>query len=230
MRRLVLFDIDGTLLTANGAGKSAVREALLEVFGTTGPIGGYTFAGRTDPQIVRELLGMAGVPPERISAGLPELWDRYLEKLRRDIGSARVEPLPGVPPLLDRVEAAGGEIVMGLLTGNLRDGARLKIDAAGLGFDRFRIGAYGSDHGDRPELPAIAIQRAYDATGISFRGKEVVVIGDTPLDIDCGRHLGVRTVAVATGRHGLDELAEHHPDHLLESFADLEAAWRAVVA
>jgi len=228
MRRLVLFDIDGTLLRADGAGKNAVREALLEVFGTTGPIGGYTFAGRTDPQIVRELMTRAGLPEERIAAGMQELFDRYLARLRRDILTSRVEPLPGVPQLLDHVESAGGEVVLGLLTGNLEEGARLKLDAAGLRFHRFRVGAYGSDHAHRPELPAIAIQRARAATGLDYRGKEVVVIGDTPYDIECGRHLGVRTVAVATGRHSMDELAAHRPDHLLKSFADLEASWRAI--
>jgi phosphoglycolate phosphatase len=230
MRRLVLFDIDGTLLTSEGAGKNAVREALQEVFGTAGPIGGYSFSGRTDPEIVHDLLSAAGIPEDRIAAGLPVLWERYLEKLRRDIPGARVQPLPGVPTLLDRLHGAQGEVVPGLLTGNLEQGARLKMEAAGLGFDRFRVGAYGSDHRARPELPAIAIERARVATGITFRGKEVVVIGDTPLDIACGRHLGVRTIAVATGRHTADELAEHSPDHLLPDLADLDAAWRAISA
>lgn len=228
MRRLVLFDIDGTLLTTDGAGKRAVREALLEVFGTTGPIAGYSFAGRTDPEIVHELLGAAGLPAGRIEAALPALWERYLAKLARDLREVRVRPLPGIPPLLDRVEAAGGEVVLGLLTGNLVEGARLKVEAAGLGFGRFRVGAYGSDHPARRELPAVAVQRAREATGIDYRGKEVVVIGDTPHDIACGRHLGVRTIAVATGRHPTEELAAHSPDHLFEDLSDLASAWGAI--
>jgi phosphoglycolate phosphatase len=228
-RRLVLFDIDGTLLSTDGAGKRAVREALTEVFGTTGPIGGYSFSGRTDPEIVHDLLGAVGIPEAEIAAGLPDVWARYLEKLRRDIPTARVEPLPGVPTLLERLGEAGGETLLGLLTGNLEEGARIKLEAAGLGFARFRVGAYGSDHRRRPELPAIAIARAHRETGIRYRGKEVVIIGDTPFDIDCGRHLGVRTVAVATGRHALDELGAHDPDHLLADLSDLEAAWAAIM-
>jgi phosphoglycolate phosphatase-like HAD superfamily hydrolase len=118
---------------------------------------------------------------------------------------------------------------MGLLTGNIEEGARLKIDAAGLGWDRFRVGAFGSDHGDRPELPAVAIRRARDLTGVDFVGKEVVIVGDTPFDISCGAHLGVLTVAVATGRHPPEELAACNPDHLFHDFADTEAALEALL-
>jgi phosphoglycolate phosphatase len=229
MRRLVLFDIDGTLLTTDGAGKRAVREALLEVFGTTGPIGGYSFSGRTDPEIVHDLLAAGGIPEPVIEAGLPQLWERYLARLREDLPAARIEALPGVTALLDRLEAAGGESLLGLLTGNLEGGARIKLEAASIGFDRFRVGAYGSDHRARPELPAIAIARAHRVNGIRYRGKEVVIIGDTPFDISCGRHLGVRTVAVATGRHPADALAQHGPDHLLDDLSDLDACWRAIM-
>lgn len=228
VRRLVLFDIDGTLLTTDGAGKRAVREALLEVFGMTGPVEGYSFAGRTDPQIVHDLLSAAGLAPAEVERRLPDLWERYLEKLAHDLRTAPVRPLPGIPALLDRVEEAGGEVLLGLLTGNLREGARLKVEAAGLRFGRFRVGAYGSDHAARRELPALAIERARAACGIEYRGKDVVVIGDTPHDIDCGRHLGVRTIAVATGRHTAAELAGHAPDHVFADLSDLHAAWQAI--
>ena len=229
MRRLILWDIDGTLLSADGAGRNAVRDALVEVFGTTGPIGGYSFAGRTDPEIVRHLMRGAGFSDADIDARMPELFRRYVEKLEREIGGARVTALPGVPELVDRMEAAGGEVVLGMLTGNVRDGARIKVDAAGLGFDRFRVGAFGSDHADRPELPAIAARRARELVGVAFAGKEIVIIGDTPLDVACGRHLGVRTVAVATGSHPVEELASCDPDHVFADLADVDAAWAAIV-
>jgi phosphoglycolate phosphatase-like HAD superfamily hydrolase len=228
MRRLVLFDIDGTLLSADGAGKRAVNDALVEVFGTTGPIERYSFAGRTDPQIARELLTAAGLATEEIDPRLPALWDSYIANLRWEMERTEVTPLPGIPELLRRVEDAAGETVLGLLTGNIEEGARIKVDAAGLGWERFRVGAYGSDHANRPELPAVAVRRARDLTGMDFTGKEVVILGDTPFDIQCGAHLGVRTIAVATGRHPVEELAAHDPDHLFPDFSDVEAVWAAI--
>lgn len=229
MKRLVLFDIDGTLLTAGGAGARAVREAMLEVYGETGQIGGYNMGGRTDPQIVRELLMPAGYTVEQVEAGLEALWQAYLRNLRAEVQTAQIRALPGVPALLDRLEESGDPTVLGLLTGNVEEGARLKVDAAGLGFDRFRVGAYGSDHWQRPELPAVAARRAKEKTGIGFEGKEIVIIGDTPFDISCGAHLGVRTIATATGTHSADDLAAHGPDYLFEDLSDLDAVWRAIM-
>lgn len=229
MKRLVLFDIDGTLLTAGGAGARAVREAMLEVYGETGSIRGYNMGGRTDPQIVRELLTPVGYSVEQVEAGLDALWESYLRNLREEIKKAEIRALPGVPALLDRLEQSGDPTVLGLLTGNVEEGARLKVDAAGLGFDRFRVGAYGSDHWQRPELPAVAARRAREKTGIGFEGKEIVIIGDTPFDISCGAHLGVRTIATATGTHSAGDLAAHGPDYLFEDLSDLDAVWRAIM-
>ena len=228
MRRLVLFDIDGTLLSAGGSGKRAFRDALVEVFGTPGPIDGYSFAGRTDPQIARELLAADGVEPGRIDAGMDALWEAYLPRFEREIAAAEVRVLPGVRALVERVEAAGNGVMLGLLTGNVREGARLKLERAGLGFRRFRVGAYGSDHADRPELPAVAVARARELTGHVYRGKEIVIVGDTPFDVACGEHLGVRTIAVATGGHAEDELAACAPDHLFADLADTDRVWEAI--
>lgn len=228
MKRLVLFDIDGTLLSAGGAGARALRDALVEVYGETGPIGAYSMAGRTDPQIVRELMTAVGMTVEEIEPRFPVLWDAYLRNLRDEVARTRIEALPGVPALLDRVEGGGDPVVLGLLTGNVVEGARMKVDAAGLGFDRFRVGAYGSDHWERPELPAVATRRARELTGVDYAGKEIVIIGDTPFDIACGEHLGVRTIAVATGGHPADELASCGPDYLFHDLADTDAVWRAI--
>ena len=229
MKRLVLFDIDGTLLSAGGAGARAVRDAMLEVYGETGEIGGYNMGGRTDPQIVRELLTAAGYSVQDVEARLDALWERYIHNLRQELGRVRIRPLPGVPELLDRLERSGDPTVLGLLTGNVKEGARLKVDAAGLGFDRFRVGAYGSDHWQRPELPAVAARRAREVTGIDFAGKEIVIIGDTPFDISCGAHLGVRTIATATGTHPAESLASHGPDYLFDDLSDVDAVWRAIM-
>lgn len=228
MRRLVLFDIDGTLLNAGGAGARALRDALVEVFGETGPTGTYSMAGRTDPQIVRELMTAVGRTVDDIQPRLDTVWEVYLRNLSGEVARTRIEALPGVPALLDRVEAGGEPTLLGLLTGNVQEGARMKMEAAGLGFDRFRVGAYGSDHGDRPELPAVAARRARELTGLDYEGKEIVIIGDTPFDIACGEHLGVRTIAVATGGHPAEELAACNPDYLFSDLSDVDAVWRAI--
>jgi phosphoglycolate phosphatase len=228
MRRLVLFDIDGTLLSAGGAGARALRDALVEVYGQSGPVGTYNMGGRTDPQIVRELMTAAGMAMDQVQPRLDEVWERYLRNLRGEVERTAIHALPGVPALLERVERGGDPTVLGLLTGNVVEGARMKVDAAGLGFDRFRVGAYGSDHWERPELPAVATRRARELTGMEFAGKEIVIIGDTPFDIACGEHLGVRTIAVATGTHPAEELAACGPDYLFEDLSDTDAVWRAI--
>jgi phosphoglycolate phosphatase-like HAD superfamily hydrolase len=190
-RRLVLFDIDGTLLTSGAAAPRAFRQALEEVFGTSGPTEGYSFAGRTDPGIARDLLGMAGIDETTIDAGLPTVFSLYLEKLRRALEIAPPTVFPGVSALLERLDGMTDQVVTGLLTGNVVEGARLKLEMAGLGWDRYRIGAFGSDHHIRSALPAVAIDRAMALQGHPFAGKSVVIIGDTPADISCGAHLGV---------------------------------------
>ncbi|HEV2131806.1 MAG TPA: HAD hydrolase-like protein [Longimicrobiaceae bacterium] len=228
MRRLILFDIDGTLLTTGRAAKQAFLDAMLEVYGTTGPIQRVHFSGKTDPQIARELLSGAGLPEEEIQAGLPALWEGYLVNLEREIASTPITVFPGVVPLLDRIEEMNGRATLGLLTGNLEGGARLKLDTAGIGFHRFAVGAYGSDHAERPSLPAIAVQRAEERFGHRFTEKSIVIIGDTPADISCGESLGVRTVAVATGTFTAEQLAPCGPDYLFPSLADTEAVWRAI--
>jgi len=227
VQRLVLFDIDGTLLSAAGAAGPPFRAALEQVFGTSGPIDGYSFAGRTDPQIARELLGLAGLDRERIERDLDRIWEIYLAGLRDTLARIPVRVLPGVPRLLDTLEADPAAI-LGLLTGNMREGARLKLEAAELGFDRFVVGAFGSDHADRPELPALAVRRAEERFGHRFDGKSVVIIGDTPRDIACGAHLGVRTIAVATGSYSRAQLADCGPDYVFDNLADTEAVCEAI--
>jgi phosphoglycolate phosphatase len=227
VERLILFDIDGTLLSAAGAAAAPFRAALEAVFGTAGPLEGYSFAGRTDPQIARELLELAGFERDRVEAEIDRVWEIYLEGLRPSLERAEITVHPGVRTLLERLERERAA-VLGLLTGNVREGARLKLEAAGLGFDRFVVGAFGSDHEDRPELPAVAIRRAEERCGHRFSGKSVVIIGDTPRDIACGEHLGVRTIAVATGSYTREQLAACGPDHTFEDLQDTDAVWQAI--
>lgn len=228
MKSLVLFDIDGTLLSSEGAAPRAFRQALVRVFGTSGPENGYSFAGRTDPQIARDLLRMAGIEEERIAAGLPEAWSTYIALLAEEFTRVRASTYPGVHEILERLREAPDDAVVGLLTGNVVEGARLKLESAGVEWGQFVVGAFGSDHHDRKELPAIAIERAEEAVGKRFAREEVVIIGDTPFDVACGEHLGVRTLAVATGTVTADELRDCGPDFLFEDLADTDAVWEAI--
>src|SRR6266513_2851811 len=158
--KLVLFDIDGTQLWTDGAGRRAIHRALIEVFGATGPAD-HRFDGKTDPQIVRELMRDVGHDDAHIDARLQGLFIRYVQCLREELRDPAhpSKPLPGVTDLLDELSRRSG-VTLGLLTGNLVDGARAKLEGVGIDPDVFVVGAYGSDHELRPELPAIAQRRA----------------------------------------------------------------------
>lgn len=227
--RLVLFDIDGTLLLTDGAGRRAIHRALIEVFGDTGPAD-HRFDGKTDPQIVRELMRVVGHADTHIDARMQTLFDRYVTHLRDELCDPSYAPraLPGVPELLDALDARD-DVVLGLLTGNLAAGARAKLQAVGIDPDRFLVGAYGSDHELRPELPAIAQQRARETLGIDVWGADVVVVGDTPADVQCGRGIGARAIGVATGHYPVDALAEHGAVAVFADLTDTDAVMRAIL-
>jgi phosphoglycolate phosphatase len=227
LERLVLFDIDCTLVDAHGAGGRAIFKAIERVYGVTGALDGYSFHGRTDPGIIHDLAVRWGFPPDDVSRRLDECLDVYLGLLTTEVAEGRVETLPGVRELV-RALAEDERALLGLLTGNIATGAAVKLGPTGMA-GLFRVGAYGSDSGLRPELPAVAVRRAEELTGRRFTGKEVVVIGDTPADIECGRSLGVRTVAVATGRHSAAELRVHSPDHVFVDFSDWRRAFDVIM-
>lgn len=228
MTRVVLFDIDGTLLASGGLGRRSMEAALLTHFGTIGP-SHYRYDGKTDRQIVRESMRHAGFSDADIDARLPSLLADYLVGLERTItsGAHDVRTHAGIPALLDALEARD-DVLLGLLTGNVAPGAALKLRASGLAPERFLVGAYGSDHEDRPALPAIAQRRAVELLGRAVDGASVVIVGDTPADVQCGRGIGARAVAVATGHFSVADLAEHKPHAVLEDFSDLEASLEAI--
>jgi phosphoglycolate phosphatase len=225
--RLVLFDVDGTLVTAHGAGRLALGHALEQVYGTTGPIATYDFRGRTDPRIVTDLMAAAGVAPDVVQARLADCFAAYVRELAGLVGAGgRVSVLPGVRPLLDAL-AARDDVLVGLVTGNIAEGARVKLAPTGL-WPRFRVGAFGSDDPDRRRLPALAAARARGLLGDAGDVGPVMVVGDTPLDVDCARACGAIAVAVATGQHRADELAACDPDLLFADFSDVAAAVAAL--
>jgi phosphoglycolate phosphatase-like HAD superfamily hydrolase len=225
-RKLVLFDIDGTLVSAGRAARESVLAALRAVYAWEPDGLPLDFSGKTDPQIVRELVA-GPVGSERCEALLASALDLYLEELGRRLDPDLVVPKPGIPELLHCLSEEPG-VTLGLLTGNLERGARLKLEPPG--FNRyFSFGAFGSDSADRYRLPAIAVARAGASTGRSFTGKAIVVVGDSVHDVACGRSLGVRAVAVATGPTSAARLATESPDALFEDFADTERALEAIL-
>lgn len=227
--KLVLFDIDGTLLRSSGAGKRSMERALREVFETPEDPS-YHFDGKTDKQIVRDLMRRAGIREELINRKMEELLGNYLGGLHAEltVNPDKVKLFPGVAELLDALEAQEG-ITLGLLTGNIEPGARAKLRAGGIDPDRFRVNAFGSDHEHRPELPAIAQRRAKELLGLDLRGDRLVVIGDTPADIDCGRSIGARAIGVATGRFTVEELATHSPYAVFEDLGDTPTVLQTIL-
>jgi phosphoglycolate phosphatase len=227
MRTLVLFDIDGTLVRG-GPAKQAFHRAMVDAFGTAGDIHVHDFAGKTDPQIARELLTAAGLEGRQVDEGLPILWRRYLEELEAGLAELPMELLPGVTAVLDALEDAGGA-ALALLTGNIAEGARLKLGSVGLA-DRFPVGSFGSDNEARECLPAIAIERATPHWGVAFDPERVVVVGDTPRDVACGLHEGVRTLAVATGRYDVEALLSVGAHAAFPDLSDTEAVLACLLA
>jgi phosphoglycolate phosphatase-like HAD superfamily hydrolase len=227
--RLVLFDIDGTLLWTNGAGRRAMEAALQSVFGSAGSKT-YHYDGKTDKQIIREAMRDDGHNDERIDLHMPRVLEEYLRRLEYELSSptTSVRLLPGVVELLEALEARH-DCITGLLTGNLDVGAARKLAAVGIDATRFEVGAYGSDHEVRAELPAIAQQRAREVLGLELAGSAVVIIGDTPADIACGRAIGARAIGVATGRYSVTELAQHAPAAVFADLRDTAALVRAIV-
>jgi phosphoglycolate phosphatase-like HAD superfamily hydrolase len=149
------------------------------------------------------------------------------EELRSGVGSPRL--MPGVRELLDALDARD-DMLLGLLTGNLAAGARAKLSAAGIDPARFRVGAFGSDHESRGELPGVAQRRAREDLGHDIAGGNVVVIGDTPADIQCGRAIGARAIAVATGHYSVEELSRHNPAAVFEDLSRTDEVVRAIAA
>lgn len=221
-----LFDVDGTLVHTEGAGRGALEAAFHDVFGVERALDGVPLAGRTDPLIVGEALARHG---RAFADGEGErFWSRAEAHLERLMSPPQGGVLPGVRELLDAIEAEPAH-VRGLLTGNMPPFARLKLGAFGL-FERFAFGTYGSDGPDRPAMARAAVARASRDWGVPPH--RCVVVGDTELDIDCARAAGAHVVAVATGGRTRAQLAPHAPDLLLDDLTDTAAilAWARALA
>ena len=217
-QRLLLWDIDGTLVNTGAAGHRAIERATAERFGGTGDLEGVEIAGRTDTSIAHQILQKYGEPIT--DANIQALLDTYVRLLAEELPRRQGRVLPGVLELLQRSANQSGSS-LGLLTGNLERGAKLKLEHYRL-WHFFAFGAFSDDHHDRNELGPFAVSRALKATRVPFAASEVDVIGDTGHDIGCGKAIGARTVAVATGSWSREQLAGYEPDFLFDDLSNVD--------
>ena len=218
--RLVLFDIDGTLLRCGRQVGPLFLAALEEVFGPGLDISGYSFAGKTDGRIVLDLLTRSGRSETEVLRLLPEVRSSYLPRLERGLDVAEMTLLPGVLDLLRALEGDDG-VEIGLLTGNWEGGARTKLSRFDLN-RFFPFGAFADDAIDRAELVPVAMSRAGSRGGRRYRAEETVIIGDTLEDVWCGQANGVRVVGVATGTTSTDALSDAGADRVVSSLESLD--------
>lgn len=212
--KVLLFDIDGTLINAGGAGQAAMEAAMDQQFGANQPVTGISTAGRTDRAIAMDLFEYHGV--EVNDANWSKYQNCYFDLLPHSLRTHEGQVLPGVVELIERLSSRN-DLSLGLLTGNFAQGAKLKLEFYGL--DRhFSFGGFGDQHLDRDDVAreAYAVVR-HQIPQVDSR--EVWVIGDTPHDIRCGRAIGANVLAVATGVFTVDQLEQHEPDLCLRNFS-----------
>lgn len=206
-----------------------MERALKEVFGSAGSTA-YHYDGKTDRQIVRELMRTEGLTNEEIDAQMDRLLDAYVDGLESELASGKrsMHVFPGVLDLFDALERESA-VILGLLTGNIARGARAKLGAAGIDISRFKVNAFGSDHEERPQLPGVAQRRAREILGADVAGNRLFVVGDTPADVRCGESIGARAIGVATGRYTVEELRSHGAYAVFETLADTDAVMQRIM-
>lgn len=222
---IILFDIDGTLVRTGGAGKAAMEHALQTTFGICEIRDTVPYSGRTDRAIGRDLLRVHGIDPT--PANQVRLQEAYLAQLPTRLKTHGGNVCPGIAELLAALHGRSG-IVLGLLTGNVRAGAKHKLGHFNL-WDFFVCGGFGDEHYERDDVARMAVAEVRSHLGRDVDTTDVWVIGDTPLDVSCARAVGAKAVAVATGWHPLEELTAHKPDYAfadLSNHEELLSVWR----
>ncbi|NTW52328.1 MAG: HAD hydrolase-like protein [Chlorobiaceae bacterium] len=216
-RKLVLFDIDGTLVKVGSVNRRVLADALIEVYGTEGSTGRHDFSGKMDGAIIYEVLGNAGLDKREIAEKFDKAKEVYVALFHERAQASDITLLEGVRELLDEL-SNHSEILLGLLTGNFEASGRHKLKLPEIDH-YFPFGAFADDALQRTDLPHIALERACRITGKNFSSSEIVIIGDTEHDIKCARVLDAHSIAVATGNFTMQELAGHKPSALFENFA-----------
>lgn len=217
--KLILFDIDGTLVhvrrdVLHGVLSDVVRHGT----GYADGVNNLELHGKTDRQIMLEICEAAGIEREEALRRCPSMEEMLLQSWRRVLDADTVELLPGVREILERLSGAEG-VCLGLLTGNLEPAAHLKLAPHGL-HTHFVCGSFGSDAIDRNQLPPIALERARKATGAEITFERTLIVGDSHRDIECARAWGIGVLAVATGSLNSDQLRAHRPDAVAETLLD----------
>lgn len=228
-KRLVLFDIDGTLIWGGPLWRDAFHGALGHFYPNL-EFPRISFGGKTDIQICKEVMLHAGFETAQIEEGMHKVVDEYLVRAQQELlsRSHEVRVLPGIEPLLESL-SQHPDVLLGLLTGNVRAGAEVKLGCVGLEH-YFKVGVFGDDHWDRYELPAIAQKRVHEEFGFKFSGKQIVIIGDTIHDVNCGKALGVRSIAVGTGKTvSPEELVAQNPDYYFKDLTPTFDVMQAIL-
>ena len=220
MVRLVLFDVDGTLVHTGRAGSQAFARTLATEFNAPNGTEKVRFAGRTDFSLVRELFGHNDIPATL--ENFQRFFERYVFWLDQILAQSNGEICRGVTEFLDDLHALPQPPTLGLLTGNIRLGAEIKLRHYGL-WDHFKTGGFANDHEDRDHIAVAALERGRRVVGKNLRPEEIVVVGDTPFDVRCGKFIGAKVLAVATGGAKLDELKKHSPDWAVEDLTRVTA-------
>ena len=220
MVRLVLFDIDGTLVHTGGAGVKAFAQTFATEFRLANGFERLKFAGRTDYSLVREFFGFNQIAPT--PGNFERFFERYVFWLDRILRESRTEVCPGVWEFIRELQALPQAPLLGLLTGNIRLGAEIKLRHFNL-WNVFQTGAFGDDHEDRDQIAAVAQQRGSRILETQLRGDQMLVIGDTPHDIKCARAIGAKALGVATGGSKLEDLKLHQPDWAIPDMRAISA-------
>jgi phosphoglycolate phosphatase-like HAD superfamily hydrolase len=226
MKKLILWDIDGTLIRTNRAGIVALVRAFAQLHGREPDMASIEVSGRTDRWIISRMLEHHGITAS--SENIHTILEGYLQLLQGEMVARPGRVLPGVLELLETLHHRT-DIVQALLTGNVERGARIKLEHYRV-WHYFAFGAFGDDSPLRNDLGPHALRRAKERHEIDFRPERTFVIGDTPHDIECGKVIGARTIAVATGNFTVEQLAAHTPTAVFADFADTAALLRVLDA
>lgn len=224
--KFILFDIDGTLVDSGGAGVRSLNLAFEELFSVRDAFRSVSMAGKTDMQILREGFELHHI--DYSNGIVPEFYRSYIGHLKQNIKNAQGHIKPGIKEALGELSAQKG-FTLGLLTGNIEEGARIKLDFFGLN-SFFDIGAFGNDDEDRNRLLPIAVEKLYKQNSLKVNFRDCVVIGDTPRDISCSKPYGAFSVAVATGPYSAVALSDAGADVVFDDLSDTEAFMSVVKA